>query len=90
MKHRVGIHRVMFWGVVRSAIRVSERVREARPLALLVMECPANSVPGGMRQTGMEGAWDGEGKEAQSGADRELDCPVICSKVSVSVARFEI
>jgi hypothetical protein len=30
------------------------------------MECPANSVPVGMRQTGMEGAWNGEGEEAQS------------------------
>ena len=35
------------------------------------MDCPAKSVPAGMRQTGMEGAWDGQGKEIWSGADRE-------------------
>ena len=29
-------------------------------------ESPANSVPVGMRHTGTEGAWYGEGKEAQS------------------------
>ena len=28
------------------------------------LECPANSVPGGMRQTGMEGAWNGAREEA--------------------------
>ena len=30
------------------------------------MECPANSVPDEMRQTGMEGAEDGQGKEAHA------------------------
>jgi hypothetical protein len=33
--------------------------------------CPAKSVPVGVRQTGMEGAWNGQGTEIQSGADRE-------------------
>jgi hypothetical protein len=28
------------------------------------VECPANSVPESMRQTGMEGAWNGARKEA--------------------------
>jgi hypothetical protein len=35
------------------------------------LECPANSVPDEMRQTGMEGAENGQGKEAHAGADRE-------------------
>src|SRR4051794_4473306 len=30
------------------------------------LECPANSVPVGVRQTGMEGAWNGEGPEAHT------------------------
>ena len=30
------------------------------------LECPANSVPVGVRQTGMEGAWNGEGQEAHA------------------------
>jgi hypothetical protein len=33
--------------------------------------CPANSVPAVMRQTGMEGAWNGTREEAYTGADRE-------------------
>ena len=33
--------------------------------------CPANSVPGELRQTGMEGARNGEGEEAHTGADCE-------------------
>jgi hypothetical protein len=35
------------------------------------LECPANFVPVGMRQTGMRGAWNGTRKEAYAGADRE-------------------
>jgi hypothetical protein len=35
------------------------------------VECPANFVPVGMRQTGMRGAWNGTRKEAYAGADRE-------------------
>jgi hypothetical protein len=35
------------------------------------LECPANFVPVGMRQTGMRGAWNGTRKEAFSRADRE-------------------
>ncbi len=30
------------------------------------LECPANFVPVGMRQTGMEGAWNGEAQEANA------------------------
>src|SRR6185312_7448358 len=30
------------------------------------LECPANSVPVGMRHTGMEGAGNGQGKEAHA------------------------
>jgi hypothetical protein len=30
------------------------------------VECPANSVPDEMRQTGMGGAWNGQGKEAHA------------------------
>ena len=39
---------------------------EMLAIAEAILECPANSVPVGMRQTGMEGAWNGEGEEAQS------------------------
>ena len=35
------------------------------------LECPANSVPVGMRQTGMRGAWNGARYEAFTGADLE-------------------
>ena len=35
------------------------------------VECPANSVPAEMRQTGMEGACNDTRQEANAGADRE-------------------
>jgi hypothetical protein len=35
------------------------------------LECPANSIPVGMRQTGMEGVWNGDGEEAYARADCE-------------------
>jgi hypothetical protein len=35
------------------------------------VECPANSVPVDLRKTGMEGARDGQGEEAHTGADCE-------------------
>lgn len=45
-------------------------VRNAEPSDFPLV-CPASSVPVVMRQTGMEGAWNGTRNEADAGADSE-------------------
>ena len=49
-------------------LAVTEKVGRVRTcqMASAGMECPANSVPVGVRQTGMEGAWNGKAQEAHA------------------------
>jgi hypothetical protein len=46
----------------------------------LQVDCPTNSVPAELRQTGMEGAWNGKGSEALTGADRERRACLLVSQ----------
>ena len=65
--HTIYACKLKYGGMDVSEAQEAKRLRDENSrLRKLVVECPAKSVPDEMRQTGMEGAEDGQGKEAHA------------------------
>jgi hypothetical protein len=56
---------------ILPAVREHREVSIEEDISMGKVECPANSVPAEMRQTGMEGAWNATRQEANTGTDLE-------------------